>query len=84
MTSSTDRKVKIFDVRDGTKLGTLKQGFMQKGSNYKWNFPLDKYLAKSDERVLKVQDVLDDMRDKMDSKMSTKRYNQIKKMETET
>jgi len=28
MTSSTDRKVKIFDVENGEKLGTLKQGFM--------------------------------------------------------
>jgi len=54
MTSSTDRKVKIFDVEDGRKLGTLKQGFMGKGSHYKWNFPLKTYFSKSGERVDRV------------------------------
>ena len=72
MTSSSDRKVKIFETEEGIKLGTLKQGFMQKGANYKWNFPLKNYMGKTNERVNRVQSMLSDMREQMNTNMSAK------------
>ena len=72
MTSSSDRKVKIFETEEGNKLGTLKQGFMQKGANYKWNFPRKNYMGKTKKRVNRVQSMLSDMREQINSYMSAK------------
>lgn len=74
LTSSSDRKVKIFCAEEGTKLGTLKQGYMSKPV-YKWNFPLSKYLSKTTERVTNVRTMLDDLRETQNDKMSSKRLN---------
>jgi len=82
LTASTDRKVKIFDTEEGNKLGTLKQGYMSK-ANYKWNFPLKGYLSKTQDRVVTVNTMLTDLREAQNDKMSVKRLNQIKRMETE-
>lgn len=82
MTASSDRKVKIFETEEGTKLGTLKQGYMSK-ANYKWNFPFKGYLSKTKERVVKVSTMLGEMREVENEKMSVKKRTQIQRMEKE-
>jgi hypothetical protein len=44
LTSSSDQKVRIFNLR-GEKLGTLKQGYLSKGEDYKWDFPMSNFGA---------------------------------------
>ena len=82
MTASSDRKVKIFEAEEGTKLGTLKQGYMSK-ANYKWNFPFKGYLSKTHQRVASCNTMLTDLRFEANDKMSVKKRTQIQRMEKE-
>lgn len=61
LTSSTDQKVRIFNLL-GEKLGTLKQGYMSKGSDYKWNFPMSNFEHLNSLRQTDTQVKLDQMR----------------------
>lgn len=80
LTSSSDQKVRIFNLR-GEKLGTLKQGYMSKGPDYKWNFPMSNFDKLNTIRQTDTELKLIEMRKEMDAKMSTKRLKQVKKME---
>lgn len=79
LTSSSDQKVRIFNLK-GEKLGTLKQGYMSKGPDYKWDFPMSNFDKLNTIRQTDTEVKLAAMRVEMNAKMSTKRLKEIEKM----
>ena len=64
----------------GEKLGTLKQGYMSKGPDYKWDFPMSNFDKLNTIRQTDTEVKLAAMRVEMNAKMSTKRLKEIEKM----
>ena len=57
-TGSNDKYVKIHNM-DGEERGVLRQGYMIKGDEYNWQFPLSNYVEDRDNRQRTIRTELE-------------------------